>query len=47
MELPSIAEQVPHFDDHITVPFNRETLMGKIAELSIRPSESEDLLASA
>ena len=47
MELPSIAEQVPYFDDHITVPFDRETLMEKIAGLSIRPPESEDLLASA
>ena len=47
MELPSIAEQVPHFDDYITVPFDRETLMEKIAGLSIRPPESEDLLASA
>ncbi len=47
MELPSIAEQVPYFDDHITVPFDRETLMEKIAGLSIRPPQSEDLLASA
>ena len=47
MELPSIAEQVPHFDDHIIVPFDRETLMEKIAGLSIKPQESEDLLASA
>ena len=47
MNLPSIAGQVRHFDDHITVPFDRETLMEKIAGLSIRPPESEDLLASA
>ena len=47
MDLPSIAEQLPHFDDYITVPFDRETLMEKIAGLSIRPPESEDLLASA
>ena len=47
MELPSIAEQVPHFDDHIIVPFDRETLMEKIAGLSIKTPESEDLLASA
>jgi len=47
MELPSIAEQVPHFDDHIIVPFDHEALMEKIAGLSIKPQESEDLLASA
>ncbi len=47
MELPSIAEQVPHFDDHITVPFDRETLMEKIAGLSITLPEPKDLLASA
>ena len=47
VDLPSIAEQVPYFDDHLTVPFDRETLMEKIAGLSIRPPESEDLLASA
>ncbi len=46
MELHSIAEQVPHFDDHITVPCDRETLMEKIAGLSIKPLEPEDLLAS-
>ena len=47
MELPSIAEQVPHFDDHITVPFDRETLMEKIAGLSMTLPEPKDLLASA
>ena len=47
MDLPSIAEQVPQFDDHITVCFDRETLIEKIAGLSIRPPEPEDLLASA
>ncbi len=47
MDLPSIAEQVPHFDDHITVCFDRETLIENIAGLSIRPPELEDLLASA
>ena len=46
-EFPSITEQVPHFDDHLTVPFDRETLMEKIVGLSIRPPEPEDLLASA
>ncbi|MFQ5617791.1 MAG: response regulator [Rhodospirillales bacterium] len=47
MDLPSIAEQLPHFDDYITVPFDRETLMEKIAALSIKAPEPEDLLASA
>jgi len=47
MDLPSIAEQLPHFDDHITVPFDRETLMEKIAGLSVKAPQSEDLLASA
>ncbi len=47
MGLPSIAEQVPHFDDHLTVPLDRKALMEKIAGLSIRPPEPEDLLASA
>lgn len=47
MELSSIAEQVPHFDDHITVPFDRQTLMEKIAGLSITLPEPKDLLASA
>jgi len=47
MDRPSIAEQLPHFDDHIIVPFDHEALMEKIAGLSIKPQESEDLLASA
>ncbi len=47
VDLPSIAEQVPHFDDHLTVPLDRKALMEKIAGLSLRPPEPEDLLALA